>query len=368
MSAAPVKQVEWTGLSGSWLFRDPLVFFGLLAAAAVARAGLQASRVNVRLIVVALLGLQCLQQTSVVSQVFRGYWGDHTRLEFYRHQGHPTGVGKQMVEAANRYGRRLYLSARAQTYSRGYLSHVGVHAVTDYALLGLNPVTAWFKNVSMDRIHPSSGLMHGYIRGQQAVIENATLLDVLGINLVVTTTEEGLAPGGLIRVEQRRVSDVLGLEIFANPDAWPEAVLLSPDARDAALPVVEGCGHTGALCRDYTALARARLPQDVSLREVNDGYQLHVPPSDAPRLLFISAFYRPEWEATAADQVLTVDPIADAFIGVTVPPGVRDVQLAFRPRIRMALTWLSGVSLVVLLAALGTLTWRGRAGASGVKG
>jgi hypothetical protein len=35
----------------------------------------------------------------------------------------------------------------------------------------------------------------------------------------------------------------------------------------------------------------------------------------------------------------------------------------FRPRVRIALTWLSGASLVGLLVALGTMTWRNRAGA-----
>ena len=134
-------------------------------------------------------------------------------------------------------------------------------------------------------------------------------------------------------------------------------------AEDAAvdIPLVEGCEHTAALCRDYTALAQTRLPEDVALCEVGDGYHVRVPPSDAPRLLFVSAFYRPEWEATAADQALTIDPIANAFIGVTVPPGIQDLQLAFRPRTRIALTWLSAVSLVALLVALGTLVWRQRA-------
>jgi uncharacterized membrane protein YfhO len=64
--------------------------------------------------------------------------------------------------------------------------------------------------------------------------------------------------------------------------------------------------------------------------------------------------------ATAGDQTLAIAPIADAFISVTVPPGVQDIELAFRPRTRIALTWLSGVSLVALLIAWGALAWRGR--------
>ena len=83
------------------------------------------------------------------------------------------------------------------------------------------------------------------------------------------------------------------------------------------------------------------------------------------RLLFLSAFYRPEWVATAGEETLAIEQMAGAFIGVTVPPGVQDIDLAFRPRTRMALTWVSGLSLVALLVAFGTITWRGRASGLG---
>ena len=357
LSTVPADQLKWTGVSGVWLFRDPMVFFALLSAAVVAQSGLRAHRVAIRLIVLALLVLQCLQQFWVVVSPRYGVHFAPSRLQFYQHQGHPTGLGQTIVQAASRYGKRLYLSRSAQGYSRGRLSGAGIHVVTDYALLGLNPVNAWFKNVSMDRIHPSWALMYGYIEGQQAVIENPTLLDVLGIDLIVAMADEELAPEGLRRIERVSVDADLGLDIFANPDAWPKGVLLAPSARGVALPLIDGCGHTGALCRDYTALAGTRLPQDVSVRELTDGYAVHLPPSDTPRLLFLSAFYRPEWVATAADQALTIDPIAGAFIGVTVPPGIQDIQLAFRPRTRIALTWLSGVTLVALLVALAALAW-----------
>ena len=360
MSMTPVVYVAWTGLSGGWLFRDPMVFFGLLTAAAVVPVALDAPG-RLRQIALALVALQVGQQVIVVSRELKDPWRGVTQLEWYKHQRQPYGVGAAMVRAANRYGKRVYFSPAATDLSRGYLSRAGVHAVTDYALLGLNPVNVWFKNVSMDRIHPSWVLMHGMIRGQRSVIENATLLDVLGIDVVVATTEEGFAPRGLIRLEQLRATPEAGLDIFANPDAWPDAVLLSPSARTAALPIVGGCEHTAALCRDYTALAGMRIPGDVVFRDVGDGYRVHVPSSQSPRLLFVSAFYRAEWEATAADRNLTVEPIANAFIGVTVPPGIQDIELMFRPRTRIALTWVSGVSLVALLLALGALTWRRRA-------
>jgi uncharacterized membrane protein YfhO len=139
-------------------------------------------------------------------------------------------------------------------------------------------------------------------------------------------------------------------------------VLLSPKARDVTLPVVEGCGHTGALCRRYETLAEHRLPERVTLSREGDGYRVYVPPSPTERLLFVSSFYRPEWVAAASNRNLTVEPIAGAFLGVTVPPGIQEIHLVFRPRVRMALTWLSGVSLVGLMVAFGVMTWRKRSG------
>jgi uncharacterized membrane protein YfhO len=64
--------------------------------------------------------------------------------------------------------------------------------------------------------------------------------------------------------------------------------------------------------------------------------------------------------ATAGDRALTIEPIANAFIGVTVPPGTQDIELAFRPPVRVALTWLSVLSLIAMLIALGAIAWHGR--------
>jgi hypothetical protein len=367
LSTVPVRFLLWTGLSGVWLFKDAVVFFGLLSAAAVAQSGLRAHGRSMRRIVLALLALQVVQQVIVMSPGYLAHWDGNTRLEWYRHQGRPIGLAAAVVRASSRYGTRLYLSTKADGWSRGVFSAAGVHVLTDYALLGLNPVNGWFKNVATDRLFPSRMMMHGYIRGHRAVIENPALLDVLGINLIVTMTDEGLVPEGSLLVDHLYVNaDVagrVGVDIFANPDAWPKAVLLSPKAMAAPLPLIKGCGHPGALCRDYRALAQTRLPQDVAVQEVTNGYRMQVPPSDTPRLLFVSAFYRPEWVATAGGQELTIDPIANAFIAVTVPPGVEDIRLTFRPPIRVALKWLSWAALFVMLVSTAALGWRSRAAA-----
>ena len=57
---------------------------------------------------------------------------------------------------------------------------------------------------------------------------------------------------------------------------------------------------------------------------------------------------------------IAIEPIANAFVAVNVPPGVEDIQLMFRPPIRVALTWLSWATLFVMIGALGAITWRRR--------
>ena len=51
--------------------------------------------------------------------------------------------------------------------------------------------------------------------------------------------------------------------------------------------------------------------------------------------------YRPEWRASGATGPLPVHAIADAFLGVTVPPGTTDITVEYAPRIQIALTWFS---------------------------
>ena len=141
--------------------------------------------------------------------------------------------------------------------------------------------------------------------------------------------------------------------VLANENAWPKAVLIDRKAQTVALPFRRGCPHSGALCRDYTAIAASRLPEPVHLSAADGRYSARFAPSDRERLLFLSVLYRPEWRATAAAAALRVVPIADAFVSVIVPPGVEEVELRFVPRVLIALAWFSGGVLMILLVGVG---------------
>jgi len=270
------------------------------------------------------------------------------KLQFYRHQGHAFGLARVLVDHAQRFGPRIYLSRDVDKVMQGNLSSDGIHLSSDLVLLGLNPVNGWFKNVSVAVMQPPMALMESFISGDSNVINNPTLLDVLGIDLVLTTEHETSVPPGLQVVARPRVHDerLSDLVVLANADAWPEAVLLPRDAFKLELPIHPGCAHSGAMCRDYEPLSRMRLNGRVALQVSNGRYVAQLPPSDQERVLFISAMYRPEWRAAAATGPLTIRPIADAFLGVTVPPGITDVTVEFTPSIQIALTWFSNLVLL----------------------
>ena len=345
LSLLPPFAVKWLAPSGASLFGDPYLFFGLLLGGATLQRWRDAGR---KRLVAFLLVAQAVQQGgTVVASGLQEVLGRGGPLLFYRYQDRAVDLALDIVNASHRYGRRFYLSPQVNTAMNGTLSASGIHFSSDLALIGLNPVNGWFKNVAMGAIRPPASMMESGIPGDLNVIANDALLDVLGINLVLMSAGEGPLPGGLQLVMHRPVPTTTfpidgGLLIAANRNAWPEAVLLDAAAATLALPLQPGCGHTAAMCRDYTAMVPLRRPDAVSLRARNGEFSASFSPAQVERLLFISGLYRPEWEATAADGGrLTVRPVAGAFLGVTVPPGVGDVSVVYRPRVLQALTWFS---------------------------
>jgi hypothetical protein len=340
---------------GNWMFRDPVTLFGLLAGGRVLQRSLRDPRRLLRQAAIALIVIQVVQQgAAIVWPNMTQVVANRGRLLFYRYQGEPHGLGREIVEQARQFGPRIYLSQEVDSAMRGSLSADGLHYSFDLVLLGLNPVNGWFKNVSMAPFYPPYLLMESFISGDHNVVENAALLDVLGINLVLSTERESGTPAGLVvsgrpRVREEALHDLV---VLGNPDAWPQAVLMDTSARAVTLPVRANCSHQAALCREFEPLARLRLAGDVRLVTANGRYDIRVPPADRERLLFISATYRPEWKATSATGDLPVSPVAGAFLGVSVPANVTDMTLAYVPRAQMALTWFSNVAFFGIGAAV----------------
>jgi len=361
----PREVSRWVSPSGGWLFKDPLVILALLASIPWLQRQLDHPRRWRQRLALVLVIAQVGQQAATIWPGVHDFYLARGRLDFYRHLGTPFGLGADIIAAAETNGRRIYLSPQLDSWTRGQLSSIGLYSSSDLALLGLNPVNGWFKGVSMDHISPSAMLMHGFISGSLDTMSNETLLDVLGVNLVLLADTEP-SPPGLVPVPlaatQRLNAERRHIKLLANPDAWPKAVLLTADATSVPTPLREGCGHQGALCRNYDALATRRLPSPVNLTTDGAGhYSMHFVSSDEPRVLFASINSRPEWVAVGdGSRRLTVRAIGGAFVAIEVPPGVGDVRLDFVPRIHMVLTAFSASALLITFVLFGSVYRRDR--------
>jgi hypothetical protein len=339
---------------GAYLFRDGITFFGLLVAAHAFQRGIRSTRPLVQAAALLLVLVQSVQQAALVLPNFVDVTARGDRLLFYRYQDRPSGLARVLVDSAARYGSRVYLSPAVDRRMRMGFSADGIHFSSDLVLHGLNPVNGWFKNVSMAALYPPVLLMESTIGGEVDVIRNQPLLDVLGIDLVLSTERETGVPPGLIVAERPRVraAEMQDLVLLANPTAWPRAVLLPPDTATLQLPRRDTCEHSAGLCRDFAPLARTRLDGDVTLDVGAGRYAARVAPAADERLMFFSTLYRPEWEARAGDTRLQVRPVADAFLGVLVPPGVSEISVAYRPRVQIALTWIGNAVFFGLVGLL----------------
>jgi hypothetical protein len=361
LSLTPNTALSWTASSGSWLFRDSLLLFGLLLTAATLQRWLDSRSRQVQWLTCAMLAVQLVQQAMVIRPGFQRYDANKGALDFYRYQGEAIGIGRALVDASATFGPRVYLSRAAQRTARGEWSRDGIYGTTDLSFIGLQPVNGWFKSTSMDRLYPSNALMHGFIGGEPDVLVNDTLLDALGVNLVVM--EQGEAPTSpRLRLLSQHViqsgANRRTFLIFGNPTAWPRASVVTSDVRSMTLPVRPGCSHRLALCRDYQRLIAARVDGEVTLGGRAGTYRMSLTPSDRERVIFLSMLYRPEWRASSSSTPLRIDPIADAFVGITVPAGVGDLELAFVPTPRVVLAWISGVTCVALVCCLVFLRMR----------
>ena len=95
LSLLPPSFSQWFAPSGTWLLRDVMVFFGLLAGGNILQRGLGSPHLWRRGAALALILIQAVQQGAVVTwpslEEFLQYRG---RLLFYRYQGRAVGLGR----------------------------------------------------------------------------------------------------------------------------------------------------------------------------------------------------------------------------------------------------------------------------------
>ena len=164
---------------------------------------------------------------------------------------------------------------------------------------------------------------------------------------------------------QVRLYDVAGS--LERPHAFfPAAVRTAPDTAAATratlavgdptdTAVVElpaGAGGGAPAAGRGSARLETWHPDEVTLRV------------DAERagLLFVSEVWHPNWHAYVDGSEVPVYRTDVAFRGVEVPAGSHTVRFVYRSSALGVAKWLAGLTLLVVMAALGWLGWRSRSG------
>lgn len=335
--------------SGTWLYRDGLVMFGLVAAGCCFSGSSDSwpswlSRWTKPLLVAQVLQLVVVSYPAVHRVVFDEERGMH----FYENLGRPGGLPGWIKSHAGGEGTRVLTSS---AFMRSGFVSDGMYGITDLTFLGLEPLNGWFKSVSMDRLYPSRCLSHGYIAGDFGLLNNKDMLDVLGVGLVLALADE---PVENLPLVASRVSNLNGkaqkVSLYKNDSAWPKAFMMDSAIFNA--PDSRVCGSAGMLGRNFSIWKKYRLGDEVKLSGHDGEYLMTFPASSQPRLLVTTKLYRPEWYASSDGIPLMVEPVWNAVVGIRLPPGAHAVNLQFRPIIRNYLWYVSVAALLTVVFLL----------------
>lgn len=327
--------------SGTWLFRDMAIFFGLLLAAIIVQKLSPLHRNGIAFI-------QCIYALALAIPSFYYSVSQH---HYYRDAQTPTPIIQAMIEQARGHGTRIYFAPGIEQYfSRGRNNIL--NDPLELSLYGFAPVNGWFKGAAQDAFFPSANLMHSFIKGNQATLRNTALLNLLGIELVVAGDSDMPANPHLTELWSQKLPDESHIHLLQNQTAWQRAWLMQHTAQDLTLHRWKDCDKPGLLCADVRALAAMRLPEAVEFSSDNGRMHVRFPSANNERILAFSMLHRADWHAYTGPQALDVFKLADALLAVHIPAGISEVTLEYRPAPRHALRILGFMCFSACLAFL----------------
>jgi hypothetical protein len=336
--------------SGTWMYRDGVVFFGLISAGLWMKSKLN-YKSNLSKWLQKLLFIHFLQL------LFSFYPVIHNSivkpgLYNYQNFGILNGLPGWISTSIDKPNPRLFfVNNESGTESRIKFVKDGLYGVTDLTFFGVRPFTAWIKSVSMDLIARSVSLGHGLIPGYKDILINGQMLNVFGVNLIFMSSDvyESLSSShvnkNFILIGSYLTSSGT-VHLLRNKDAWPEAFLMSMDVINLQT-IKRVCNYQGAICGDYTEWPKFLLEDEVRVYGRDGDYSYQIEPSLNTRLFVTSKLYRPEWEARSGPLQLQVIKVGEALTGVVVPNNVSSFTLTYVSTIRLFLRWVGLFSLVI---------------------
>lgn len=330
--------------STNWQLRDPLTLFAVLLAGGTLqwihgqwRRGFAWS--------VSLAAAQVL----VVCATLAPFWGRMLRdglrsrgtdgVPVVRSSFRPRPFLDELERAGARRGERIYLSPWAEAYMGRS------PALFDFAHFlprDMRVINGVFKGVDAHACYPNRFQMTGWIEGSAAILGDKALLDRLNVGFVFALPRETVAPG-LVPLGSYSFPWIPEpIQLFSNPDAWPEATFIDSPGES---PSAAGALLTGQVTERVT---RSMGTDRLEIRSEGTGLVLALDPSDQERDIFVSRMYRPDWRAVArgaegTHHACRVRPVMGCLLRVTLPPGTTEIQLTYWPTARMvaaATSWL----------------------------
>ena len=220
-------------------------------------------------------------------------------------------------------------------------------------LNGFRILNGRFNGIDYGDIHPNRAYMKAHIAASKKILFNKSLLDVLGIKYIFADLNEPV-PFGLVRSELLPGKNDRIIVMYTNPNAWPDAVIISNELKTLQ-PSLEG-GHNdkGALFYDFRPLFNMRIMEDaVTTKRDHGSIILMLEPSSKKRIVMVSEYFRPGWKAKSMSSEGVVEtsvfPLYGYLLGVEVPSGAVEIQLSYFPAFR-AIIWFISLGVLILSA------------------
>jgi hypothetical protein len=343
-------------LSGNWFFREPFTLFAIFLAGLTLQV-LWDRLARLRPLLLAAAGLQV---AVLVWGFYPLYRSTMTRAVDYLQGSNVPSLRKALANQPlyayferrpDRLSTRVYMAPGANDRLTRSLADYEFAA---WGLHDLRLVNGHFRGIDMHELLHVKETLLSEIWGDTSLPDAPDALDALNIGYVLATPGDRVSPA-LRRLRTFRLEDSTVIEIFRNPTAWNDAVVLSAQARRiGTLPPRAGCTNPGLLCADFSQVVALRRP-DAVLAERWRGTSLEVRtrPSPGDSVLMLSQMFRPGWQARLSNG-RTVDGyrLLGGLTGFDLPPGTTSAEISFRPAARMAFAALSWATILASLAFL----------------
>tara|TARA_Y100001970_G_scaffold294326_1_gene450602 strand:- start:834 stop:2996 length:2163 start_codon:yes stop_codon:yes gene_type:complete len=387
-----------------WLFRDPMIFFGILSSGVFLQTLFNSKSQVKRKIAKIFVAIHLVQiSLYTFNLVFFTSGSGHFNkwsgkdINFFRPPDRNNDLNNWLKMCGQKYGKRILLSPDIEGNLIEEIPVLGsnnFYAVQDLNLYSeLEPLNGYY-NISMDEFFPSPNKPKGYISVNYDLINNNSLLDVAGISCVLMRSDE---IGKLNSSSDLKIKERISFEnssaiyddlepwgesshineewvLLHNEDVWGKYFGLSTDIYDLKLKYRDSCQHCTTrnfvefynektvkrfLCADLDSLYKYRLNKDIKVDGGNGNYSIKIENNNEKFILGMSTLYRKSWKAeTKNGNELKVLPLFGAFIGVEIPEGELEFDLTYHPKTRITLLLFSLFTVVSLSVMLFVLSFK----------